>query len=89
MIDRGVKTLTGGERCEPGVRFAGHRSPLNRHGEIPAGTIGTVLGWFAYEGTYIVNFRDEADRLVEVYPDEIVLAESLLGRGSFRAESAL
>ena len=45
---------------------------LNQHGDIPAGSIGSILGWFLEEGTYVVNFADERDRLAEVEADQIV-----------------
>ena len=48
---------------------------LNQHGDIPAGTVGSVIGWFANDLTYVVNFPDEGARVAEVHPDEIVLTE--------------
>ena len=49
---------------------------LRTRGDIPAGTLGRVLGWFTKDGTYVVNFGDADDpRVVEVQPDEIELAE--------------
>jgi hypothetical protein len=48
---------------------------VNRNGEIPAGTIGDVLGWFVPDLTYVVNFPDQEARIAEVHPDEIVLVD--------------
>ena len=48
---------------------------LNQHGAIPAGALGSVMGWFVDERTYVVNFADEGARVAEVQPDEIVSAE--------------
>ena len=48
----------------------------NRHDAIPAGALGSVLGWFVGEPrTYVVNFAAGAPRVAEVHPDEIFLAE--------------
>jgi hypothetical protein len=60
-------------------RTFGLRDPVRlryRHGAVEAGTVGSVLGWFSNEGTYVVNFPD-ADLLnglvcvIEVRADEI------------------
>ena len=48
---------------------------LNRHGDIPAGTVGSVIGCFVKDNTYVVNFTEEGARVAEVHPDEIVLTE--------------
>jgi hypothetical protein len=53
---------------------------LNPHGDIPVGTLGSVLGWFTTGGTYVVNFADaglpgEEACVAEVQADEIALAE--------------
>jgi hypothetical protein len=50
---------------------------LNQHGDIPAGAIGSVLGWFVDLGSYVVNFPDEGPRLAEVRADEIDLVASV------------
>ena len=50
----------------------------NPHGDIPAETIGRILGRFVGEGTYVVDFADtdSADhRVAEVAPEELALAE--------------
>ena len=52
----------------------------NAHGDIPAGALGSVLGWFTNEHSYVVNFPDDdltpgGVRVAEVRADEIVLAE--------------
>ena len=47
----------------------------NQHGDIPAGAIGTILGWFVEELSYVVNFPDQEARVIEVHPDEISLVE--------------
>ena len=52
----------------------------NAHGDIPAGALGSVLGRFANELSYLVNFPDDAlpeggVRVAEVRADEIALAE--------------
>jgi hypothetical protein len=46
-------------------------------GGIPAGTLGSVLGRFVGEETYIVNFAEAgsaAPRVAEVRSDEVALA---------------
>ena len=48
---------------------------LNQHGSLPAGSIGRILGWFVYTGTYVVNFGDESASVAEVQENEIALAE--------------
>ncbi len=48
---------------------------LKPHGNIPAESTGSVLGWFLDRGTYMVNFAHERDRTAEVDADQIVLAE--------------
>lgn len=53
---------------------------INPHGDIPVGALGSVLGWFTHELTYVVNFPDDTlpdggVRVAEVRADEIVLAE--------------
>jgi hypothetical protein len=50
----------------------------NPHGDIPAETLGRILGRFVGEGTYVVDFADAGSlehRVAEVRPDEIALAE--------------
>ncbi len=48
---------------------------LNQHDAIPAGAVGSVIGWFVGEETYVVNFVDDCARVAEVYSDEIVLTK--------------
>jgi hypothetical protein len=49
---------------------------LVRHGDLPAGAIGRIVGWFARSNpTYVVRFA-EANPCVEVLPAEIVRAEA-------------
>jgi len=48
---------------------------LNQHGDIPAGTVGSVIGCFVNDLTYVVNFTEEGARVAEVRLDEIVLTE--------------
>jgi hypothetical protein len=44
---------------------------IERHGNVPSGTVGHVVGRFARENpTYLVSFLDEG--LLEVRADEIV-----------------
>lgn len=52
----------------------------NAHGDIPAGALGSILGWFTTDLSYLVNFPDDdlpdgGVRVAEVKPDEIVRAE--------------
>ena len=48
---------------------------LNQHGDIPAGTVGSVIGSFVNDHTYVVNFSEDGARVAEVHPDEIALTE--------------
>ena len=48
---------------------------LDGHGDLPAGAIGRVIGWFARsEPTYLVSFGVQVP-CVQVRSDQIVLVE--------------
>jgi hypothetical protein len=50
---------------------------LDRHGELPSGAAGHIVGWFAREEpTYVVSF-DGRQPCVVVRSDEIVLEHDL------------
>jgi hypothetical protein len=50
---------------------------LNRHGELPSGAAGHIVGWFAREEpTYVVSF-DRGPPCVVVRSDEIVLNDDI------------
>ena len=60
-------------RRNDGVRL------LDRHGDVPAGTLGRILGRFARElPTYVVSFEGASARIArDVRSEELVLADDL------------
>jgi hypothetical protein len=57
-------------RLSDGVRL------LDRHGDLPSGAVGRIIGSFARPvPAYVVNFERQEFGVLEVRPDEIVLAD--------------
>ena len=52
---------------------------LDRHGDVPSGTRGRILGTFGGPGdrTYVVSFEREGTCVTDVRFDEIVLAHAV------------
>jgi len=49
---------------------------LDCHGDLPSGAVGSIVGWFARPvPAYVVSFEREQPCVLEVRPDEIVLAD--------------
>jgi len=49
---------------------------LDCHGDLASGAVGSIIGWFSHPVlAYVVGFEREQPCVLEVRPDEIVLAD--------------